>query len=91
MDSRDHLVGPLDPMQHGIAEHSVEFLAIGQSLRVNDISHQAKCASRSINAALESTATTSHLVDLTIANQSSPTGERSRKERSAVSAGAPLF
>ncbi len=46
MDSRNHLVGPLNPMQHGIAEDGVELLAIGQSYSVGDVSHQAKFACR---------------------------------------------
>jgi hypothetical protein len=44
IDSRNHLVGLLDPMQHRIAEDGVEFLAIGQCHRVNNMRSQAKCA-----------------------------------------------
>src|SRR5262249_48283506 len=46
MDARNHLVGPLDPMQHGIAEDRVEFLAIWQCHSVDNVRNQAKCACR---------------------------------------------
>ena len=46
MDSRNHLVGPLNPMQHGIAEDSIEFPVIGQRHSVDNMSNQAKSARR---------------------------------------------
>jgi hypothetical protein len=42
IDPRKHLVGSLDPMQRGIAEDSVKFLAIGQCHRVNYMSNETE-------------------------------------------------
>jgi hypothetical protein len=46
MDSRNHVVSPLDPVQHGIAEDSIEFPVIGQRHSVDNVRNQAKLARR---------------------------------------------
>jgi hypothetical protein len=46
MDSCNGLVGPFDPMQHGIAKDSVEFFAIRQCHSVDNMSIQAELARR---------------------------------------------